>query len=119
MQGLRSKNPSILPIDIEIEWTIQQKPRDNVEEEEEELDIEEETIAAQNVNQPMKQSFIADNPNQSSCIAYQPEVEGNYYISPQILNVLTHFRGTPIKDPKLHLKERSDLCKFQHIQGLD
>jgi hypothetical protein len=37
MQRLRSKNPAILPLDTEIERTIQQKPRDNVEEEEEEL----------------------------------------------------------------------------------
>ena len=80
MQGLRSKNPTILPIDTEIERTIRQKPKDNI--------VEEETMAAQNVNPPpptrrsMKQSFILDNPNQSSCIAYQPEVEGNYYISP-------------------------------------
>jgi hypothetical protein len=41
MQGLRSKNPAILPLDIEIERTIRQKPRDNVEEEEEELQEEE------------------------------------------------------------------------------
>jgi hypothetical protein len=52
MQGLRSKNPTILPIDIEIKWAIRQKPRDNLEEEEEELDVEEETMAAKNVNQP-------------------------------------------------------------------
>jgi hypothetical protein len=41
MQGLRSKNPAIRPLDIEIERTIRQKPRDNVEEEEEELQEEE------------------------------------------------------------------------------
>ena len=51
MQGLRSKNPAILPLDIEIEQTIGQRPRDNVEEEEEELNIEEE-MAEQLVNQP-------------------------------------------------------------------
>jgi hypothetical protein len=124
MQGLRSKNPTILPIGTKIERTIRQKPRDNVEEEEE-LDVEEETMVAQNANQPplerrpMKQSFITDNPNHSSCIAYQPEAEGNYYISQQILNKLTHFRGTPTEDPNLHLREFFDLCKFQHIQGLD
>jgi hypothetical protein len=67
----------------------------------------------------MKQSFIVDNPNQSSCIAYQPKAEGNYYISPQILNALTHFRGPPTEDPNLYLREFSNICKFQHIQGLD
>jgi hypothetical protein len=124
MQGLRSKNPAILPLDTETERTIQQKPKDNVEEEEEELQIEE-AMAEQNVNQPppkrrpMKQSFILDNPNQTSCIAYQPEAKGNYYISPQILNTLTHFKGTPTEDPNLHLREFTDLCKFQHVQGLD
>ena len=51
MQGLRSKNPAILPLDTEIERTIRQRPRDNVEEEEEEHNIEEE-MAEQLVNQP-------------------------------------------------------------------
>ena len=51
MQGLRSKNPAILPLDVEIERTIRQRPRDNIEEEEEELKIEEE-MAEQLVNQP-------------------------------------------------------------------
>jgi hypothetical protein len=74
MQGLRSKNPTILPIDTKIEWTIRQKPRDKVEEEKEEFQIEK-IMAEQLVNQPqlgnqppperrpMKQSFIPDNPN--------------------------------------------------------
>jgi hypothetical protein len=124
MQGLRSKNPAILPLEIEIERTIWQKPRDNVEEEEEEHQIEE-AMVEQLVNQPplerrpMKQSFILDNPNQTSCIAYQSKAKGNYYISLQILNALTHFRGTPTEDPNLHLREFTDLCKFQHVQGLD
>ena len=50
MQGFRSKNLAILPLDTEIEQTIRQRPRDNVEEEEE-LNIEEE-MAEQLVNQP-------------------------------------------------------------------
>ena len=130
MQGLRSKNSVILPLDTEIERTIRQRSSDNIEEEEEELNIEEE-MAEQLVNQPqlgnqpplvrrpMKQSYIPNNPNQSSCIAYQPKAKGNYYISPLILNALTHFRGTPTEDPNLHIREFSDLCKFQHIQGPD
>jgi hypothetical protein len=40
----------ILPLDIEIERTIRQKPRDNIEEEEEELQ-EKEVMAEQQVNQ--------------------------------------------------------------------
>jgi hypothetical protein len=68
---------------------------------------------------PMKQSFIPHNPYQPSCIAYQPEVEGNYYISSQILYALTHFRGTATEDPNLHLREFTELYKFQHVQGLD
>ena len=69
MQGLRSKNPTIHPIDIEIERTTRQKSRGNVEGEEEEFDVEEEMMADQIVIQPpperrpMKQSFIPDNPN--------------------------------------------------------
>ena len=71
------------------------------------------------IRRPMKQFYIPDNLNQSSCIAYQPKAEVNYYISPQILNALMHFRGTPTEDPNLHVREFLDLCKFQHIQGLD
>ena len=71
------------------------------------------------VRRPMKQSFILQNLNQPSCIAYQPEAEGNYYISPQILNALTHFGGTATKDPHLHLREFFDLYKLQPIQSLD
>jgi hypothetical protein len=67
----------------------------------------------------MKQSFIPHNPNQPSCIAYQPEAEGNYYISLQILNALTHFKGTATEDLNLHLREFYNLCKFQYIKGLD
>jgi hypothetical protein len=105
---LRSKNPTILPINTEIEWTIRQKPTNSIEEEEVEFKVEE-TMAEQLVNQqplvnpppptrrPMKQSFIPQNPNQPSCIAYQPEAEGNYNISPQILNALTHFRALLMK----------------------
>jgi hypothetical protein len=130
MQGLRSKNPVILPLDTEIERTIKQNPRDIVGKEEEELQ-KEEAMAKQQVNQPplvnqppperrpMKQAFIPDNLNQTSCIAYQPEAEGNYYISPQILNALTHFRGTLTEDPNLHIREFTNLCKFKHVQGLD
>jgi hypothetical protein len=32
---------------------------------------------------------------------------------------LTHFRGTTIENPHLHLREFFDLWKLQHIQGLD
>jgi hypothetical protein len=40
MQGLRSKNPIVIPLDTKIERTIRRKPRDNVEDEEEEFQIE-------------------------------------------------------------------------------
>ena len=53
------------------------------------------------VRRPMKQYFIPQNPNQPSCIAYQPEAEGNFYISPKILNALTHFKGTTLEGSTL------------------
>ena len=106
MQGLRSKNPAILPLDTEIERTIRQRPGDNIEEVEEELNIEDE-MAEQHVKQPqpqrrpMKQSYIPDNPNQSSCIAYQPEAEGNYYISLQIPNLESYHMDYTLLCPHL------------------
>jgi hypothetical protein len=48
-QGLRSKNSTIVPIDPEIEQTIQQRPRDNLDTEEE-FKVEEEEFK---VEEPM------------------------------------------------------------------
>ena len=58
MQRLRSKNLIVLPIDTEIELTIWQKPRDNIEEEEEKFDVEEETMVEKNVNQLDRKSVV-------------------------------------------------------------
>jgi hypothetical protein len=68
-------------------------------------------MAEQLVNQPpparrpTKQSFIPQNLNHPSYIAYQLEAEGNYYISLQILYALTHFKGTTTEDPLMQAKE--------------
>ena len=47
MQGLRSKNLAILPLDTELEQTIWQKPKDNIEEEEEEEELQIEEVMAE------------------------------------------------------------------------
>jgi hypothetical protein len=43
------------------------------------------------VRRPMKHAFIPQNLDQPSCIAYQPEVQGTFNLSPHILNTFTHF----------------------------
>jgi hypothetical protein len=66
----------------------------------------------------MKSSFILQNLNQPSCIAYQPNAQGSFNLSPHLLNMLPHFRGTPSEDPYLHIRDFFDLCMTQNIHGL-
>jgi hypothetical protein len=90
--------------------------------EEEELEVEEEMAEARVENQPerkpMKSSFIPQNLNQPSCIAFQPTVQSNFNLSPHLLNMVPHYRGTPTEDPYLHIRDFFDLCKTQNIHGL-
>jgi hypothetical protein len=67
---------------------------------------------------PMKSSFIPQNPNEPSCIAFQPNVHSNFDLSP-LLNMVPHYRGTPTEDPYLHIRDFFDLCKTQNIHGLN
>jgi len=66
----------------------------------------------------MKSSFIPQNPNQPSCIAFQPNVQSNFDLSP-LLNMVPHYRGTPTEDPYLHIRDFFDLCKTQNVIGLN
>jgi hypothetical protein len=66
---------------------------------------------------PMKSSFIPQNLNQPSCIAFQPNVQNNFDLSP-MLNIVPHYRGTPMEDPYLHIRDFFDLCKTQNVHGL-
>jgi hypothetical protein len=67
---------------------------------------------------PMKSSFIPQNPNQPSCILFQPNVQSNFDLS-SLLNMVPHYRGTPTEDPYLHIQDFFDLCKTQNINGLN
>jgi hypothetical protein len=67
---------------------------------------------------PMKSSFIPQNLNQSSCIAFQPTVQSNFNPSPHLLNMVSHYRGTLTKDTYLHIRDFFDLCKMQNIHDL-
>jgi hypothetical protein len=67
---------------------------------------------------PMKSSFIPQNPNMPSCIAFQPNVQSNFDLSP-LLNMVPHCRGTPTEDPYLHIRDFFDLCKTQNVHGLN
>jgi hypothetical protein len=66
----------------------------------------------------MKSSFIPQNPNQPSCIAFQPNVQSNFDLS-SLLNMVPHYRGTPTEDPYLHIWDFFDLCKSQNVLGLN
>jgi hypothetical protein len=50
MQGLRSNNSTLIPLDLEIEQIIRQRPRDNSDTKEEEEFKEEEPMVKQFVN---------------------------------------------------------------------
>jgi hypothetical protein len=124
MQGRRSQNLEVIPYDPEIERTIRQpqEQRDNSETKVE-FKVEEEMAEARVENQlerkPMKSSFIPQNLNQPSCIVLQPNVQSNFNLSPHLLNMVPHYRGTPIEDPYLHIRDFFDLCKTQNIHGLN
>jgi hypothetical protein len=66
---------------------------------------------------PMKSSFIPRNLNQPSSIAFQPNVQSNFNLSPHLLSMVPHYRGT--EDPYLHIRDFFDLCKTQNIHGLN
>ncbi|XP_038719828.1 uncharacterized protein LOC120012477 [Tripterygium wilfordii] len=70
------------------------------------------------VRRPMKNSFVLQNLEQPSSIAFQPNFQGNITFPPNLLNVVPHFRGTSSDDPYLHIREFFELCKTQHVQGL-
>jgi hypothetical protein len=61
------------------------------------------------VRKPMKSSFIPQNLNQPSCIAYQPTVKTKFNLSLHLLSMVSHYRGTPFEDPNLHNTDFFDL----------
>jgi hypothetical protein len=67
---------------------------------------------------PMKSSFIPQNLNQPSCIAFQPNVQSNFNLVPHLLNMVPHYKGTPTEDPYLHIRNFFILCKMQNIYSL-
>ena len=111
MQGRRSQNLGVVVYNPEIERTLtrlrKQAERETVNE-----------MGDEHVRRPMKDSFVPQNLNQPSCIAYQPNVQGSFNLSPQLLNMVPHYRGTPSEDPYLHIRDFFDLCKTQNIQSL-
>jgi hypothetical protein len=108
MQCRRSQNFNIIPYDLEIERIIRQprRQRDNSETRNI-FEFEEEMAKAQVENpleqKPMKSSFIPQNLNQPSCIAFQPNVQTNFNLSHYHFNMVPHYRGTPTEDPYLHI----------------
>jgi hypothetical protein len=114
MQGRRSQNLAIISYDPEINCTIRQPRRQREESDtDEEFEVEEEMAEANEENQPerkpIKSSFIPRNLNRPSCIAFQPNVQRNFNLSPHLLNMVSHYRGTPTKDPYLHIRDFFDL----------
>jgi hypothetical protein len=121
MQGRRSQNSNVIPYDLEIERTIRQQ-RDTSESENI-FKVKEEMaeVCVENPPEwkPMKSSFIPQNLNQPSCIAFQPNVQSNFNLSPHLLSMVPHYRGTPMEDPYLRIRDFFDLCKTQNIHGLN
>jgi hypothetical protein len=124
MQGRQSLNLEVISYNPKIEHTIHQpqEQRGNSETKEE-FEVEKEMAEVNEENQPerkpMKSSFIPQNLNQPSCIAFQLNVHSNFNLSPHLLNMVPHYRGTPTKDPYLHIRDFFDLYKTQNIHGLN
>ncbi|KAM1172572.1 hypothetical protein ACFX15_022194 [Malus domestica] len=64
---------------------------------------------------PMQDKFQPKNIEFPSCIAFEPNVEGNMHLSPQLLSMVPHFSGKAEEDPHLHLTYFFDLCGTQGI----
>jgi hypothetical protein len=100
----QSQNLDIITYDPEIKRTIRQC-RDTSELENI-FKVEEDMARVRVENpperKPMKCSFIPQNQNQPSCIAFQLNVQSNFDLSP-LLNMVPHYRGTPTEDPYLHI----------------
>lgn len=115
MQGRRSQNLAVVVYNPEIERTLRRLHKQA--ERAKRLESVNE-MGDEPVRRPMKDSFVPQNLNQPSCIAYQPNVQGSFNLSPQLLNMVPHYRGTPSEDPYLHIRDFFDLCKTQNIQSL-
>jgi hypothetical protein len=69
------------------------------------------------VQRPMKSSFNPQILNQLSCINFQLIVQSNYNLS-LLLNMGTHYKGTPTENPYWHIQEFIDLCRTKIVQVL-
>lgn len=127
MQGRRSQNLAVVVYNPEIERTLRSlrkqverakhnTQREDFKEGERSKYLNE--MGEEQARRPMKDSFVPQNLNQPSCIAYQPNVQGSFHLPPQLLNMVPHYRGTLSEDPYLHIRDFFDLCKTQNIQGV-
>jgi hypothetical protein len=91
MQGRRSQNLDIITYNLEIKRTIRQcretSELENIFKVEE--DMAEVRVENPPERKPMKSSFIPQNLNQPSCIAFQPNVQSNFDLSP-LLHMVPH-----------------------------
>jgi hypothetical protein len=46
-------------------------------------------------------------------------VQSTFNLSPHLLNMVPHYRGTPTDDPYLQVWDFFDLCKMQYIHSLN
>ncbi|KAM1529136.1 hypothetical protein ACFX1Z_018382 [Malus domestica] len=60
---------------------------------------------------PMQDKFQPKNIEFPSCITFQPNVQGNMHISPQLLSMVPYFSGKLEEDPHLHLTDFFDLSR--------
>jgi hypothetical protein len=124
MKGCQFQNFDIIPYDPAIEHFIQQPRRQRDKSETKNIfEVKEKMAEARVENtperKPMNSSFIPQNLNQPSCIAFQPNMQSNFNLSLHLLNMDPHYRGTPTEDPYLHIRDFFDLCKTQNIHGLN
>lgn len=117
MQGRRSLKITLLLVDQELMRTLHNlKKQMSHQTLAKELKMGDREVAP--VRRPMKDSYEPQHLNQPSCIAFEPNINGNMILSPHLLNTLSHFSRDPNENPHLHIKDFFDTSKTQSIQGL-
>ncbi|KAM1134478.1 hypothetical protein ACFX19_044302 [Malus domestica] len=128
MQGRRSLNLALSPIDHELKKTLRNQQQKHLSQgevletpptSEKESEMAEQDREIMLVKRPIRDSFDPQDLDQPSRIAFQPNIDGTCMLSPQLLNMLPHFNGESLKeDHYAHIQEFFDICKTQHIRGL-
>ncbi|KAM1697177.1 hypothetical protein TB1_030627 [Malus domestica] len=115
MQGRHVLHLAILPIDHELERTLRNLKQACGQQAKSKPKLVDEIVKPR---VPMQDKFQPKNIEFPSCIALQPNVEGNMHLSLQMLSMVPHFSGKAEEDPHLHLIDFFNLAEHRVFKAL-